>query len=371
MMINMNAESNKNVRPGVALLVVLFIVMAITILSLGFVSRSDVELACGQNMLLRAQMDCLAESGLEHAKGLVLNPQDVSAEYWTGGTGLQLVSGNNDYYDVTVSRDPNDHCNYNIDCDAYRLDGAEKIGLSRLRAELRLDPCIACWTGSNATVWSQMTVNGDFYCGGTLTNSGVINGDAFAVGTIAGTGTVTGRQNESVAPSYPVAWPDVTVADFVPTYFILDGNVPATTLTGVCYGANDVNIPGNVTINGTLVVSGNLTVSGLNNVITAEKNFPALLVGGQVLMKDGGSLVINGLAQIGGPVTAEPSPTIRPQIDVIGGLFIAGSGVTSDKIIVNITAAAEIASIEISLAPGTSKRWGPAAGAFFRSVERR
>jgi hypothetical protein len=371
MMISMNVDSNKKVRPGVALLVVLFIVMAITILSLGFVSRSDVELACGRNMLLRTQMDYLAESGLEHARGLILNLQDVSAEYWTGGTGLQLVSGNNDYYDVTVNRDPNDHCNYNVDCDAYRLDGTEKIGLSRLRAELRLDPCIACWAGSNTTVWSQMTINGDFYCGGTLTNNGVIEGDAFAVGTIAGTGAITGRQNESVAPAYPVAWPGITVADFVPTYYIVDGNVPASPLTGVCYGADDVNMLGNATINGTLVVGGDLTVSGLNNVITAEKNFPALFVGGQVLMKDGGSLVVNGLAQIGGPVTADPSPTIKPQIDVIGGLFIAGSGVTSDKVIVNVTAAAEIASIEIWPAPGASKRWGPAAGAFFRSVERR
>ncbi len=64
-------------RPGVALLVVLFIVMVITVLSLGYLSRSDVELACGENMILRTQMDYLAESGLEHARGLILNPQDV------------------------------------------------------------------------------------------------------------------------------------------------------------------------------------------------------------------------------------------------------------------------------------------------------
>ena len=68
----MNAKKNKNSRQGAALLVVLFIVMVITILSLGFLSRSDVELACGQNMILRTQMDYLAESGLEHARGLSL-----------------------------------------------------------------------------------------------------------------------------------------------------------------------------------------------------------------------------------------------------------------------------------------------------------
>ncbi len=129
MTISMNAESNKKVRPGVALLVVLFIVMAITILSLGFVSRSDVELACGQNMLLRTNMDYLAESGLEHARGLILNPQDVSSEYFTDATAQQLVGGGRDYYDLHVVRDDSDpmnHCNYIIDCNSYRLESGEK-----------------------------------------------------------------------------------------------------------------------------------------------------------------------------------------------------------------------------------------------------
>ena len=94
---------------------VLFIVMVITVLSLGFLSRSDVELACGRNMVLRTQMDYLAESGLEHARGLILNPQDVAAEYWTGAAGQQLVAGSDDYYDVEVIRDSNDYCNYIID----------------------------------------------------------------------------------------------------------------------------------------------------------------------------------------------------------------------------------------------------------------
>jgi len=91
MMISMSTKKYKTNRQGAALLVVLFIVMVITVLSLGFLSRSDVELACGQNMVLRTQMDYLAESGLEHARGLILNPQDVVSEYWTGATGQQVM----------------------------------------------------------------------------------------------------------------------------------------------------------------------------------------------------------------------------------------------------------------------------------------
>ena len=386
MMISMNAKNNKKVRPGVALLVVLFIVMAITILSLGFVSRSDVELACGQNMILRTEMDYLAESGLEHARGLILNPQDVSTEFWTGGTGLQLASGGN-FYDVTVNRDANDFCNYIINCNSYRRapDGSD-IGRSSLEAELRLDPCIAYWAGSDTTVWPQMTINGDVYCDGILTNSGTINGDAFATDTI--NGTITGRKNESVSSAYPVAWPGLVSTDFGPMpYYIglttysadepagadVASNSPSwPNLAGIYYCAGNANMPGNVTINGTLVVGGDLTVSGLNNVITAVKDFhfPALLVGGKVLMKDGSSLVINGLAQIELSIAVDPSPTISPRIDVIGGLFIHNGGVMSPSITVNVTADPAIASIEIWPAENTAIRWSPVAGAFYRSIER-
>ena len=372
----MNAKSNKKARPGVALLVVLFIVMAITILSLGFVSRSDVELACGRNMILRTEMDYLAESGLEHARGLILNPQDVSTEFWTGGTGLQLTSGS-DFYDVRVDCNANDFCNYTIDCDAYRLEGTEKIGLSRLHAELRLDPSIAYWAGSDTTVWPQMTINGDVYCGGNLINNSVIGigGDVFTTGTITGI-NITGQKNE--AATAPVAWPNLAVADFVPKYYIgstsysaqqiVDVNIPTpSTLTRVWYSTVDVNMPGNVTVNGTLVVDGTLRISGMNNVITAKKNFPALLVTERVIIEDGGSLVIRGLAQIGQQVTVDPNATT---IDVIGGLFIESGGITSNLIPVNVTAAPALAAIEVWSAGNTARRWSPAAGAFYRSIER-
>ena len=45
---------------------VLGLIMAITLLSLGFLSRSQTEMACGQNMALRMQMDQGAVSALEH-----------------------------------------------------------------------------------------------------------------------------------------------------------------------------------------------------------------------------------------------------------------------------------------------------------------
>ena len=125
------------------MLVVLLIVMAVTVLSLGFLSRSDVELACGANMGLRTQNDYLAESGLEHARGLILNPQEIDSNYWSGETRQQLVAGSGDYYDVQVLK--LGQCNYQITSEAYRESNGQEIGRSRLQAELRLDPCIAFW----------------------------------------------------------------------------------------------------------------------------------------------------------------------------------------------------------------------------------
>ena len=368
------------------MLVVLFIVMVITITTLGFLSQSDVELACGQNMILRTEMDYLAESGLEHARGLILNPQDVSApdEYWKGDTNLQITTGNG-FYEVRVNRDAGNFCNYIVDCDAYREEGAEKIGLSRLQAELRIDPCIAYWVGSTTIVSSKMKINGDVYCDGNLTNNnGVIAGDVFATGTIAGAG-IEGRKNESVLQA-PVVWPGLKSSDFN-SYFIdsagylakiVDANTHSVESfkftefnpAGIYYCQSDVNMPGDMIIDGMLVVDGNLRVSGANNIITSVKNFPALLVTGQVVMEDNAELEINGLAQIGQGISID-AEAASANIDVVGGLFVGLDGITSDLISVNVTAAPAKASIETWPTVNTAKRWSPAAGAFFRKITRR
>ncbi len=317
----------KTGKKGAALLVVLFIIMVIMISSLGFLSRSDVELACGRNMALRIQMDYLAESGIEHAKGLILNPQEISSEYWTGATNQQLVAGN-DYYDVAVVRndsDPTNRCNYIIDCNSYRLNNGDKIGRSNIRAELRLDPCIAVWTGSDSAVWSGVTINGDVYCNGTLTNKGAVNGDVFVN---ALSGNITGRQK--AVGDLSLTWPRVTVADFTSNY--TTQTISSSSLSGqifgpyspvrVCHRSGTLTLAGNVQIEGMLVVDGNLTVQGGSNIITAAKNLPALLVTGDLIVENGGNLEINGLAVINGEMQVSADASA---INILGGLFIQGA----------------------------------------------
>jgi hypothetical protein len=303
----MKTNDNITDRRGFALLAVLMIVMVIAVMSLGFLSRSDVELACGRNMEVRAQMDYLAESGLEHARGLILNPQDVAAEYWTGEQLQQLGAGSSDYYDLVVVRDgtnPNDRCNYIIDSNSYRLQGGQKMSRSDLRATLRLDPCIALWTGSDTMIWDGVTITGDVSCSGALSNAGAIDGDTFA-GAFGGNNP--SGQSEPVG-NLALLWPRVTVADFTSNYAVQ--TIPGGTVSGqilgpynpvrVCYHSGGLTLAGFVRIEGMLIVDGNLTVQNGTNIITAAKNLPALLVTGDLIVDSGGELVLEGLAVVDG-----------------------------------------------------------------------
>ena len=345
----MKEQRNKTDKKGSALLVVLFVVMVVTVLSLGFLSQSDVELACGENMLLRVQMDYLAESGLEHAKGLILNPQDVVSEYFTGATGQQLVAGSDDYYDLEVVRDDSEltnRCNYIIDCNSYRLRNGEKIGRSNIRGELRLDPCIAYWAGSSTVVSEQITINGDVYCNGNLTNNGSIGGDVFA-DSLSGFGSITG-QRYNISQADGVTSPGLNTDDFTASYEPdPNGNVEL--------------IDPNLVVGETFVIKGNLIVSGGSIKMTAQKNSPAMLVDGAVTVKNAARLEVNGLAQITGGISVDSGAEVK----IFGALYMTGADGISGSGDVVITTE----PIKASLG-GDIGTFTPAAGAFFRSIER-
>jgi cytoskeletal protein CcmA (bactofilin family) len=351
----MKSKKAKVKRKGSALLVVLFIVMAITILSLGFLSRSDVELACGENMILKTQMDYLAESGLEHARGLILNNNDFSEGNWQ--LSDRLYDGN-DYYNVNVVK--LGECNYKITCDAYREKNGEKIGQSSLKAELRLDPCIAFWTQTGTAISNNVKINGDVYCNGTLTNNGIINGDVF-VSDLGGGGSIKGRRKAT--GDLLLEWPQVA-----PGYYSYDHTIDANSLsdsyTGVVYCPNDIELSGDVNIMGMLIVDANLTITGSGNVITAGKNLLAMLVTGDLIIESSGELNVYGLAVVNGKVQ------INGTTSITGGLFV-GNGIVGDGNI-TITAAPSKTAITTWPSPGNPVRWSPVpvGGAFFKSIGR-
>ena len=375
---------NKTSKHGFALIVVLFIVMAITILSLGFLSRSSTASIAGNNMEICIQTGYLAESGLDHARSLILNPQDIATGYWTGATAQQLVTGSDDYYDVSVTK--LGELNYRINSTGYKLRDSEQIGRSSLQAELRLDPCIALWTGSSAVTF-ETVINGDVYCSGNLAVNGQINGDASASGDIFGT-NVTGRISSRVS-SPPLGLPGLNVLNFSSQYYYNNSGPYSVGIVapGVCnelgLGPNPGNPAGVYYCNGTLDLTGNTFINGMLVVkddlriwygapvsITAVKNFPALLVGHDITMESNNSnLTVTGLAQVGNHIDMQNK--FGGRITISGALVALGDGIKNTMgCTCNITVFPNKAAIETWGGSGNVQRWSPAVGTIFKSIKR-
>jgi len=306
---------------------VLLIVLAIAILATGFVAGTDTELMCGVNTLMRLQMDQLAESGLEHARGLILHPQEVPADFWTNGaTDQQLAADSRDYYNVRTTRDanePTDYCTYDITCEAFRLIGSEKTGRSRLAATLRLDPCLGLWSNGNLDFRQTWILHGDLRSGGkvvSLAAAPSIDGDAFA-GRLEG--SIVGQLSD--ANGLSLAWPPVTLTYTNPEY--ANGMVSGT-LSGSTYPPaiwrtpGNLVLAGNVTIRGMLLVGGNLIIRGNSNTIVAAERLPALYVGGNLTIEKVDGLQIEGLAVVNQDLQIQAAAA---NIVVLGALFVKGA----------------------------------------------
>lgn len=388
-MVKMN---NKNMRSGAVLLVVLFVCMVVAIISLGVLARASREMACGDSTSLRLKMDYLAEAGLVHAKTLLLNPQEVSTSpdgYWQGdpNTPLQMQAGD-DYYKLTVTRSSSgatSRCTYDIDCLAYRQKGAESTIQSTLYAQLRLDPCIAYWAGdADTSLSAKATVNGDVYCKANLTSSAVVNGDVFATSF---TGTSAGQSY--AAGALQVVFPDITTDFFSPTYRYGElsyspvslaaedcNNPPAfepdagSNPAGVVYRLGNLRLMGNVAIDGTLVVNGNLTIQGPGaTVITASKNYPAIIVNGSLTVEDAATVSIEGLVCAHSMTVAADADNIT----ILGALFLKDTGIIQGALYsgdIAITTAPMISSVNLISASIPDIKWSPAGDAFFKYIRR-
>ena len=378
-------------RSGVVLLVILFIVMTVTVVSLGFIARSDVELSCGVNMAMKSQMDYLAQSGLEHARGIILNPQDVNDDYWKGSTELQLDNGSDDYYDISILR--TGYRNYQIQSQAYRSQNSQQISSSKLAANLRLDPCIALRTGENWTSETGWIINGDVYVKGNLSGVATINGDAFAKDNIDNTVNITGSENEDVAVE-TIPFPNLYDADYKNSYYIgndsyspyiINNSVPlvgsfwtsVSNPAGVYYCDGSLIIASDTLIYGTLVVHGDLTIDGTNIQISATKNFPALIVTGKLKLVSYSQSQIYGLVQIKDEIEGRNSfggtGGTNVSFTVNGSVFINDHNIDdlSDWTnVLRINAYPDKTAIQLWDSSGTPSRWNCAGGAFYKSIER-
>jgi hypothetical protein len=378
---------------GIVLFIILALVAAITIVGLGFIIRGDTELVCGQNMELRADMDYLAESGLEHARGLILNQQDenwLTDDSWTVA-GQQLVAGSSDYYSVTVSR-LSSPFNYEITSSASR-EGSVTAQES-LTAELRLNPCIVYWQSGNEDVSSSVDITGDAYFGDDITNSGRIDGDVYSAGTVVNAGQIGGQIYQHVSQT-PCNTPGILPSSFSSGYYIgsnhylvepfperdpndfnsLTLSYSAANPAGIFYRNGNLTVRGNVIVNGTLVVSDNFIIQDANVTIESVKNFPALIVGKIMRTEtENTRLSATGYTQIDEQIDMRGKSGCS--ITIYGVLYILGveenSGIvgTDGGGSVSVTGQPHKACLAIWSSGGNLTRWSPAAGAFYKSIVR-
>jgi len=377
-------------RPGIALLVILFLVATISVLSFGFVMKADSELSCGDNTILRTEMDYIGQTALNYAKALIVNPQDVTVGangYWQGGTGLQIEPGG-DYFDVQVVRSVTGdtrECTYDVSCQGYRLEDGVRISETKLTAQLRLDPFIAFYSKESTDIPANMTVYGDVYCGNDLHVDGNIKGDIFADSYSDNSAEIDGQFYDIDNYDSNVSWPGINSGRFEPSYYInTEQYWPAFlgpthsnetwgtssgNLAGIYFRYGDYKVTGDVTINGTLVVTGDLEIKTGPLKITATKNYPALIVMGKITIKSEGSLETAGLVQ-----TRELRLDIdASNVDVTGGLYIYRDGLDVESgYSGNITVKGDpmIASIKLMSTSVNMMEWSPVGGAYFKSIRR-
>ncbi len=335
------------------MLVVLFIIMAVTILSLGFLARSDVEMLCGKNMVTYTQVGYLSESGLEHCKALVLNPHDLSSDFSTPFTAQdqQLDGDSDDYYNITIKRDANytERCNYIFTSTAYREKAGQRFGNSVLRADFRVDPAIALWCSDDTVINGNTSIYGDVYCGNELDNNGDIKGDIFAE-LLTGTGSKAGQLYEPNQTD--INSPDLDMVFFVPTY-VPDAN-------------GNVEIDTDTIVKGSLIIDANLIIkSGCTVEIDPGKNEVGLFVTGSVDINDLSTLQVEGLAKVKDSVIVRGSS----RLEVTGALFVGTGGLRGSGM-VTLVADPIAASIKVNKGFGDTENYIPAAGGFFKKIER-
>ena len=130
-----------------ALMVVLFIVFAVVVVSMGILSRSDMALASGRNLCLRNQSDYLAWAGLEHARAYIQSYGQTALRepntFPRTLTSLMLDAEGKCDYKVAIASvqktDPNIYT-YETTSEAWYGLETDKQARSMLYADIVYDP---------------------------------------------------------------------------------------------------------------------------------------------------------------------------------------------------------------------------------------
>lgn len=358
----------RRARHGVAMMMVLSVVAAASVLAWAMLASSTMHSQIDDNAVDAVEAVSIAESGVSYAMHCLHYPDrgrpsgaDATTWFYPGELGLKPWSDARGTVDITVTN--TGYCKYKIRATATVSRGSS-FGAAKHTVE------------ANVSTQLQGIVNAAGFNGGFTIPSPTMHiiGPVVATGAVGNFSTQVTGSPALVISTINVVPPASQVALLVETAvqstatgatandrtYTVNGNTyiaekaPATiTLLGlttlrpslnpynVWYSNSNVTLSG-ATFNGTLVLQGSaiLGVSGTNTV-TAPSGLPALVVGGNIDLKStsliNAKLNVTGAVWTGGNVTATTLNRSTAAFKVDGALLM---GATSPQ--VNVIAAVDV-----------------------------
>jgi len=324
------------------MILVMSVVLIVSVMAAGMIGSAAVKAHIGPDQADRMKALALADSGIDIAayylESPMLAPSMGPGGYWTGVSNMSLGDGT---LDITVTL---------VDINTYQVVSRGRInrGSVVIRqssiATMKVIPKFAVlhavtFNAPSCLITSTVTIEGSTQASGILTNRGYLKGDIkaldlFNFGLIEPGYTYTQGPNSSTTPTA------ANLRDY--STYVYDGatysaKVITTTTAGATLGptsdnplgifkcAGNLTLQPGVTINGTLQVEGILNINGSAN-ITSQKNQPALIVKGDVIMRNltPKMLAVNGLAWMGGSLKTAVGAT--GNMNFHGALLFGGAG---------------------------------------------
>lgn len=358
--------SHRGKRAYILLVVLAFTTLA-TSLGMAFLEANSTVMPEAVNYHGSVRAEALASSGVAMASHFLLYPPTTINlnGYYTGASGVTLDSSG-DYYDVSVVRSDG-WSPAKTDLNLYRVTamGVAKDPGGAIRAKRSItaevqSPPIGKWQFTQAflcsagslSVNNRVTVVGDLHANGNITGGGnSCNGKVTATGLVLWTGggptSVTSFVANLARPfrtpyqqstytirgktytPYSYWWSDEIDQSDANWLNAIDMSSTNPGRVILARGGN-FKIRQDVQLNGTLVVDGDLRIeeSG-SHQITAEPGFPALVVVGDVKVRDDNSTVtVNGSVISTGKLDSENHNSVNVTVQ---GTFFADAGMDAPK----------------------------------------
>jgi len=346
-------------RPGIALVLVVFVMALTAILSYAMLSASAVQSTAGSNAVAAATARSQAESGIHLAMYYLLNPGNSPSAppcTWSNvtfatGSPAQTIPGS-----VTISiGSPTNNC-YPV---VATGSSGSSVGGGAVTRTISANICVggsylieeggafnsAVTLGTSSTFSSASSNAPAVESSGIVTNNGHISGNISA-SSVTGIGTQTGGAVSSAPTIAPAPSSAAYVYNYTQPYTyqgatynptLIGATISSTTSygpttanpLGIYYTTGNLTVNQQLTISGTLIVNGTLTDSSKIYITpapsTLSTNMPAMVVN-QKLSINGANRVVSatGVVYIGQGVSGIGS-TGTSTITVNGALLVNGT----------------------------------------------